>query len=194
MHYIAMAAMTLRLSRGSTGFPSNRQDRNGRGSGHQHCPDHGSRGRHTDLLLLDGCRGSESFSTTCSNRRRRRSHCLLWRCVVRVNREFSEVFGYTAQEAIGRHIQELIEPEDTGDTFGRYAEPEPGPGSQTLDAETVRRRKDGSRRQAYVVGVPVHLAGGERVIYEMYMDITRSVRNRGRAADSFQQTACRAGE
>lgn len=101
--------------------------------------------------------------------------------IVRVNREFSQLFGYTAQEAVGRHIQELIEPEDTRDGFGRYAEA--GSGAQRLDAETVRRRKDGSRLQAYVVGVPVHLAGNERVIYEMYMDITQR-----KEADAALQT------
>ena len=77
--------------------------------------------------------------------------------VVRVNREFSEVFGYTAQEAIGRHIQELIEPEDTGDGFGRYAElrlrqPEAGcrdrsPPQGWQPPASIRGRRAGASRR-----------------------------------------------
>ena len=64
--------------------------------------------------------------------------------VSRVNREFTRLFGYIAQEARGRHLEELIVPDEARDEVQRFLDAlERG---QRVEAEGLRRRKDGSRR------------------------------------------------
>ena len=42
--------------------------------------------------------------------------------VVRVNREFTRVFGYTPQEVVGRRLIDLIVPDELRDEFQGFAE------------------------------------------------------------------------
>src|SRR5215510_1744295 len=65
--------------------------------------------------------------------------------VVRVNQEFTRVFGYTSEEAVGQLFMELITPEELRDEAKRYGYLlERG---QRVEAETIRQRKDGTRFQ-----------------------------------------------
>ena len=64
--------------------------------------------------------------------------------VLRVNREFTRVFGYAPQEAIGRRLDDLIVPDESRDEFRKHTELVVTHG-QRVDAEGVRRRKDGSQ-------------------------------------------------
>jgi PAS domain S-box-containing protein len=104
--------------------------------------------------------------------------------VVRVNREFTGVFGYTPQEARGRRLPELIvpddlqsEPERNEEMFAR---------GQRVDTETVRQRKDGTQLNVLMVGVPISVSGGRIVVYAMYRDITER-----KAAEIALQTLSR---
>ena len=90
--------------------------------------------------------------------------------VIRVNREFARMFGYTSQETVGRRISELIVPDELQDEFRRYEELA-GQGQRT-DAESVRRRKDGGRLPVSIVRVPVALPGGQEAFYAIFQDIT----------------------
>jgi len=90
--------------------------------------------------------------------------------VVRMNREFARVFGYTAQEALGRPLGELIVPGELRDQFQRYRELVLQ--GQRVDAETVRQRKDGSRLHVLVVGVSVSMPSGQLATFAMYRDVT----------------------
>lgn len=71
--------------------------------------------------------------------------------IVRVNREFTRVFGYQPDEAKDRTLIELIGPEE---------------------AKEVRRRKDGSPVCVSILRVPVSMPGGQVEIYAMLSDIT----------------------
>ena len=42
--------------------------------------------------------------------------------VVRVNREFTRIFGYTPQETLGRRLGELIVPDESRHEANRYAD------------------------------------------------------------------------
>jgi PAS domain S-box-containing protein len=90
--------------------------------------------------------------------------------VIRVNREFTKLFGYGPQEAIGRHLRELIVPEELqGEVekfMGMLAR------RQRVEAEAVRRCKDGRRLNVSIVHVPVSLPGGEVATYAIYRDIS----------------------
>jgi PAS domain S-box-containing protein len=90
--------------------------------------------------------------------------------VVRVNREFTRVFGYTPRETLDRRLSELIVPAEPGQEFQTY--PELVSGRTRVDAEAVRQRKDGSPLHVLVVSVPVSIPGGQIVVYAMYRDIT----------------------
>ena len=90
--------------------------------------------------------------------------------VLRVNGEFTRMFGYTPADAINRPINALIVPDDRLDegweltyklTHG-----------QGVHTETVRRHKDGHRLHVSVVGAPVRIGSGQIAAYAIYRDIT----------------------
>jgi PAS domain S-box-containing protein len=101
--------------------------------------------------------------------------------VVRVNREFTRVFGYTPQEALGRRLCELIVPGEFREEFERYVEMVSH--GKRVDVEAVRQRKDGSRLHVLVVSVPVSVPDGQTVVCAMYRDITER-----KAAETALQT------
>jgi PAS domain S-box-containing protein len=104
--------------------------------------------------------------------------------VVRVNREFSAVFGYTFREARGHGLPELIVPSDLQNQPETYMETFAR--GQRVDTETVRRRKDGTRLDVLMVGVPISVSGGRIAVYAMYRDITEH-----KAAEIALQTLSR---
>jgi PAS domain S-box-containing protein len=89
--------------------------------------------------------------------------------VVRVNRAFSRIFGYSPKEARGRRLGELIAADARDNEEGQPNMLAPG---QRLDIESVRRRKDGSTLDVSMVQVPVALPRGQVEIYAMFRDIT----------------------
>jgi len=101
--------------------------------------------------------------------------------VVRVNREFSRIFGYTPQETLGRRLSDLIVPTAFRDEFEKHAELVAH--GQRVDAEGVRRRKDGSFLHVLIVHVPVSMPGGKIAVYGIYHDITE----RKRAEDALRR-------
>jgi PAS domain S-box-containing protein len=70
--------------------------------------------------------------------------------VVRVNREFTRLFGYTPQEALGRHLSELIVPSESREEEQQYIDLVAK--GQRVDVEGVRQRKDGMQERALIVG------------------------------------------
>jgi PAS domain S-box-containing protein len=90
--------------------------------------------------------------------------------VIRVNREFTRVFGYTPQEAFGHLLGELIVPEESREEYQRHLDLMAR--GQRVEAEGVRRRKDGSRLQAAIVRAPVPMPDGQFAVYAMFRDIT----------------------
>ena len=92
------------------------------------------------------------------------------RRVVRVNQEFTRIFGYASQEAAGRNLSELIVPDESRDAFQSYAERVSK--GQRVEAEVISKRKDGSRLHVLVVGVPICMPGGDNAAFAMYRDIT----------------------
>jgi PAS domain S-box-containing protein len=94
--------------------------------------------------------------------------------VVRVNREFTRLFGYTPRETLGRRLTELIVPDDLQVEEQQYTELVAK--GQRVDVEGVRQRKDGSRLQVSMLRVPVSVPGGQVAVYGIYRDITERKR------------------
>jgi PAS domain S-box-containing protein len=91
--------------------------------------------------------------------------------ILRVNKQFTNLFGFTAEEALGRSISDLIVPEGFGDECGRLREAVKS--GRRVDAELVRQRKDGTRLNVSFVAAPVSAREeGPLQIYGIYRDIT----------------------
>jgi len=95
--------------------------------------------------------------------------------VIRVNREFSRLFGYTALEAVGRPIYQLVVPVDHQEEARRLRMDFLWRG-KPIDVQTVRQRKDGSRVPVLLVGTSIDIAGRPIAAYVMYRDITEAKR------------------
>ena len=90
--------------------------------------------------------------------------------VLRINSEFSRIFGYSPDEAIGRHINDLIAPEDVRAEAEEYTHQLTY--RKRVTAETIRRRKDGSRITVSLLAVPISVPDGQIAQFAIYRDIT----------------------
>jgi len=90
--------------------------------------------------------------------------------VQRINPEFERMFGYTRGEAIGRQINDLIAPDDRREeasalTFRAAS-------GETINVETLRRRKDGTQVHVSILATPIRTDDGQVALYGIYRDIT----------------------
>ncbi|UCF09870.1 MAG: PAS domain S-box protein [Candidatus Bipolaricaulota bacterium] len=90
--------------------------------------------------------------------------------ILRINEQFTALFGYTADEAEGEQIDRLLAPatfrDEALDTTGRVFR------GESIALETVRRRKDGTDVLVAVLGTPVRFRGGQVAGYAIYRDIS----------------------
>ena len=93
--------------------------------------------------------------------------------VMRVNREFTRMFGYTAEEAVHRPLLDLVAPEERLAEYQHNARMLSS--GQKVESETVRRRKDGVRLHVSMTASPV-LTAGPIEGYIIYRDITERKR------------------
>lgn len=117
--------------------------------------------------------------------------------VLRVNAEFTRLFGYGRDEAIGRRVDVLLAPKldglhDEATTLTRrIAEGEPA------SVETVRRRKDGELVHVSILGKPIRLDGEQIAVYGIYRDIGArkaaedALRDARRKVEQLHQAALR---
>jgi diguanylate cyclase (GGDEF)-like protein/PAS domain S-box-containing protein len=90
--------------------------------------------------------------------------------VVRANRKFEEMFGYTIEEIVGRTINELIVPPELQDqAIGLTNQVAQG---TDIEEETIRCRSDGTRLHVSILGTPVIVHGDQVAVYGIYRDIT----------------------
>jgi PAS domain S-box-containing protein len=94
--------------------------------------------------------------------------------VIRVNSEFTRLFGYTQEEAVGGEIESLIVPPHLKAESDVMAEMLSG--GQKVSLETQRRRKDGTLVDVSILGTPVRVAGGHIALYAIYRDISQQKR------------------
>jgi len=89
--------------------------------------------------------------------------------VLRINPEFSRLFGYEAEEVVGQHLEELIVPpgreREARRITRRISE------GERVRLDTVRRHKDGTLIEVGVVGTPVEFEGRGIAVYGIYQDI-----------------------
>ncbi len=95
--------------------------------------------------------------------------------VMRANPEFTNIFGYTAEEAIGKRIKDLIVPDDLQEEvesvmYRVFQQRE------VLAVETVRKHKNGTPIPVSLICVPVSSIDGADAGYVIYRDITETKR------------------
>ncbi|HET6933054.1 MAG TPA: sigma 54-interacting transcriptional regulator [Candidatus Acidoferrum sp.] len=94
--------------------------------------------------------------------------------VLRVNREFTNLYGFTPEEVIGRSIADLIVPEAQWEASEKLREALSR--GERVNAELTHKRKDGSRLTVSFVAAPVKVEGNTPEIYAIYRDITERKR------------------
>src|ERR1700736_5943862 len=90
--------------------------------------------------------------------------------VLRVNREFTRIFGYTAEEAVGQWLPELIVPEELrAEAVKKQVSLISG---NSVELEAIRQRKGGVRFDISVVAKRISLGFEQVAVYLIYRDIT----------------------
>jgi PAS domain S-box-containing protein len=91
--------------------------------------------------------------------------------VLRVNREFTRMFGYPAEEIVGQNLTVLVPAERVSESTFILSTLDRG---QTINVETIRQRRDGSPVEVSILGTPINASGAPVAIYLIYRDITQS--------------------
>ena len=95
--------------------------------------------------------------------------------VTRVNPEFTKMFGYTAEEAIGQRIDVLIAPDDLHDEVEGVLHRTPNRG-EVVAVETVCKHKNGARLPVSLTCVPVSSHRRDDTGYMIYRDLSEMKR------------------
>jgi PAS domain S-box-containing protein len=94
--------------------------------------------------------------------------------ILRINSEFTRLFGYTEQEAVGSMVGDLIVPMELkaqADEMSRSLD-----SGHKVSVETQRCRKDGSLVDVSILGTPVSVGGNVVALYAIYRNITQKKR------------------
>ena len=91
--------------------------------------------------------------------------------VERINSQFTKIFGFSADEVIGRSLDDTIIPQSRQEE-GKSVKIEIKKGSHIFH-ETVRQCKDGRLVDVSVTGMPISIGGKDAGVYAIYRDISR---------------------
>jgi PAS domain S-box-containing protein len=103
--------------------------------------------------------------------------------IVRVNQEFTRLFGYEPHEVLQHPVNDLIVPEKEIERSREYTlQLKQG---RRVAVETVRKRKDGTEVYVSLLAVPVTTTSGEQIVnYAIYRDITEQKRAKEQLRES----------
>jgi diguanylate cyclase (GGDEF)-like protein/PAS domain S-box-containing protein len=90
--------------------------------------------------------------------------------ILRANSEFTRLFGYSSEEAVGQLLDDLVAPAERLDEARGITQAVAK--GERVALESVRRRKDGSPVNVQILGAPVRTADGQVAVYGVYRDIT----------------------
>jgi formate hydrogenlyase transcriptional activator len=90
--------------------------------------------------------------------------------VLRVNKEFTRIFGYTAEEVAGQWLPDLIVPEESHAESLKYRDLLIS--GERVELEVTRQRKGGVRFDVSVMAKKFSLGLDQKAFYLIYRDIT----------------------
>jgi PAS domain S-box-containing protein len=105
--------------------------------------------------------------------------------VVRINDEFTRLFGYPPAEAVGRALNDLVVPDGVVDGATQTKVRNLRHTKTRVSFDVVRRRKDGTLLHVSVLGVPVDVTSADIHGLAIYRDVTERIeaeRDRRQAA------------
>lgn len=89
---------------------------------------------------------------------------------LRINKEFTKLFGYSPDEALGKSLDELVADQqlvdDAKNITKRVAD------GEKVSFETVRKRKDGTSVDVSVLASPIVIDGEQVAVFGLYRDIS----------------------
>jgi len=94
--------------------------------------------------------------------------------IIRMNGQFTKMFGYTDREAVGKNINDLIVPKEQVEE-GEKLTAKVAAG-ENVRAESLRRHKDGHTISVAIVAAPFRVADEPGKVYAMYHDISAQKR------------------
>jgi len=98
--------------------------------------------------------------------------------ILRVNGEFTNIFGYTNDDLLGKCIDTILAPDDLGqeavDITDKVAT------GARVDVESVRRCKDGTLLDVSIRGAPIKIGREQVAVFGIYRDITNKKRLKAR--------------
>ena len=90
--------------------------------------------------------------------------------VMRINRPFTDLFGYQPDEIVGQELDELLTTPEYRDE-ARSLTKRVAIGDK-LSVETVRKKKNGILVGVSIIGAPVQIASGQIGVFGIYRDVT----------------------
>jgi len=90
--------------------------------------------------------------------------------VIDANKGFKTLFGYRAEEIKGRPIDEIVVPEDRIEEAAAISRD--ALNKKVVREETVRKRKDGSLVDVFILAYPIQFGNRTVGVYAIYSDIT----------------------
>jgi PAS domain S-box-containing protein len=94
--------------------------------------------------------------------------------IIDVNEEFTKLFGYTRDESVGKHINDLVLPSKVQDGASEFANKSPQ--CDLIEVDARRKRKDGSLVDVSILCAPIIHNGQQMGAYAMYRDITDRIK------------------
>ena len=95
--------------------------------------------------------------------------------VLRQNREFTRLFGYSPEEAAGQSVDDLVTPPGLRAEAASYTARATAGGR--VSAETVRQTRDGRLIDVSILGAPIRTEAGQIAVCAVYRDITEQKRS-----------------
>ena len=89
--------------------------------------------------------------------------------ILHINREFTRTFGYTAEEAVGTPLRDLVMPDVAEAVLPDDPDMLAG---KRVEWEVTRRRKNGTLFHAHVTGKRIRLSSEEDAAYLIFRDIS----------------------
>ena len=112
--------------------------------------------------------------------------------ILRINKKFTQVFGYSSKEAVGKMLDELVTPPELRSEAQKISrEIEKGKGITT---EGLRQRKDGRLINVSIIGLPIIINHQQVGQYAIYIDITDRIKMEERLKASLKEKEMLLGE